>query len=143
MSESHSEGPQIEVQSDENWKERVKEEDRLRDEQAAGRPAATSSEDEDPFVKLPRVDFSILVQMFAAQAMTAMGFIAAPGSEKPVQRLPLARHFIDLLGVLEEKSRGNLTPREEQLLSSTLHDLRLAYVELSRSRGSSPGGGDA
>jgi hypothetical protein len=74
--------------------------------------------------------------------MTALGLLPAPGSDKPEQRLPLARHFIDLLGVLEDKTRGNLTPREEQWLAASLHDLRLAYVELSRS-GNSTSGGDS
>ena len=132
MSESPAEGPQLEIQSDEDWKERVKEEDRQRDEQAAAEPDDGAAASSDPFAQLPRPDFSILVQMFATQAMTSLGLLSPPGAEKPQQQLPLARHFIDLLGVLQEKTRGNLSSNEEELLTTSLHELRLAYVEISR-----------
>lgn len=131
MAESQSDSPQIEIQSDEDWKERVKAEDRKRDEQSAHAGDDASAAD-GPFSQLPRPDFSILVQMFAAQAMTALGLIPAPGAEQPERQLPLARHFIDLLGVLEEKTRGNLSSHEEKLLTTSLHELRMAYVEIGR-----------
>ena len=80
----------------------------------------------------PRVDFAVLVQIFLTQAMAALGLIGEPGKEPPPRHMPLARHFIDLLAVLEEKTRGNLTPTEEKLLSTSLHELRLMYVELGK-----------
>jgi hypothetical protein len=135
MSDPASENTRFEVHSDEDWKERVKSEDRLRDEQLAAEgsaPASDASATPDPFGKLPRVDFSVLVQIFITQAMAALGLIGEPGKEPPPRHLPLARHFIDLLAVLEEKTRGNLTAAEEKLLSTSLHELRLMYVELGK-----------
>jgi hypothetical protein len=49
---------------------------------------------------------------------------------KPVVRLGLARHFVDMLAVLEEKTKGNLSPEEEQMLSGTIHHLRMAFVSV-------------
>lgn len=141
MSESQAEGPQIEVHSDEEWKERVKAEDRQRDEQAA--TAATSADGGNPYGRLPRADFSILVQMFTTQAMTALGILPPPGKDEPEQQLALARHFIDLLGVLNEKTRGNLLPHEEKMLTTSLHELRLAYVELNRQAATSATGDES
>jgi hypothetical protein len=82
--------------------------------------------------QLPPADFTMLVTMFSTQAMVSLGVIPSPESGKPEQNLPLARHFIDLLGVLQEKTRRNLTGHEADLLTNSLHELRLAYVELSK-----------
>jgi hypothetical protein len=127
-------GPQIEVHSDEDWKERVKAEDRLRDEQAS-KPEPAPQEDPTVYDRLPRPEIGTLVQMLATQAMAALGLLPGPDEEKPVLHLPLARHFIDLLGVIEEKTRGNLTAQEEKLLGMSLHELRMTFVEISRQSG--------
>jgi hypothetical protein len=135
MSDPAAENTRFEVHSDEDWKERVKNEDRARDEQRAAErsPSPESVPDaDDPFGKLPRADFAVLVQIFITQAMAALGLLGEPGADPPPRRLSLARHFIDLLAVIDEKSRGNLTPAEEKLLSTSLHELRLMYVELGK-----------
>lgn len=132
MVESTSDSERAHVRSDEEWKERVKAEDRQRDAQAGAADVKPQPPPADPFQNLPRADFSILVQMFSTQAMVALGFIPEPQSGQTVRRLPLARHFIDLLGILEEKTKGNLTSDEQRLLESSLHELRLAYIELCR-----------
>lgn len=145
--EEDTEKPQI--VSDEDWKERVKAEDaaleqRLKDEAAAKQPGATaaaqtteqsaskkSAEAEPDF---PPASFYSLVSMFSTQAMVALGIIPNPLSEKAEVQLPLARHFIDLLAVLENKTKGNLDSNEEVLLTQTLHQLRIAFVELSKQK---------
>jgi hypothetical protein len=132
MSESEAGSARREIHADEEWKERVRNEDRQRDEQRSAPDEPASSTTPDRASRLPRADFSVLVQMFATQAMVALGLIAEPGADAPQRNLPLARHFIDLLGVLDEKSRGNLTPAEQQLLTTSLHELRLVFVELSK-----------
>ena len=137
MPDTPSDTPQIEVHSDEDWKNRVKEEDRLRDEQAA-KQTAPPADDPSTSARLPRADLSTLIQMLATQAMAALGLLAGPGEEQPVLRLPLARHFIDLLGVIEEKTRGNLSQQEEKLISISLHELRMTYVQMSRQSGGDP-----
>jgi hypothetical protein len=79
---------------------------------------------------LPPMDFSTFVVSLRASAVAHMSG-AAEGAEAD---LPLARQEIDLLGILEEKTRGNLTGEEELLLSQVLFDLRTRYVA-ARSRG--------
>lgn len=138
MSESETGSARTEVHSDEEWKERVRNEDRQRDEQRAASQEPASGAAPDRAGRLPRADFSVLVQMFATQAMVALGLLAEPGADTPQRNLPLARHFIDLLGVLDDKSRGNLTPAEQQLLTTSLHELRLVFVELSKLPTASP-----
>ena len=73
---------------------------------------------------LPPMDFSTFVVSLRASAMAHMSG-AADGAETD---LPLARQEIDLLGILEEKTRGNLTGDEERLLSQILFDLRTRYL---------------
>jgi hypothetical protein len=69
--------------------------------------------------------------MLSSQAILAMGLIPAPDGQR-LQELPLAKHFIDLLAVLEAKCGGNLSADEARFLDQSLHELRMAYVEVSR-----------
>ncbi len=118
------------VKVDEEWKARVKAEDealdRAREEQKKAAQAGPATE------QLPPADFATLVSMLSTQAMVALGVLPDPTSQKTEVRLPVARHFIDLLGVLEEKTKGNLNETERRLLDETLHQLRLAFVERTR-----------
>ncbi len=61
--------------------------------------------------------------------MADMGEGPGPDGGNPSRNLPMAKHAIDLLSVLEDKTKGNLTAEEAQLLESLLFDLRLRYVE--------------
>ena len=74
----------------------------------------------------------MLVESLAAQALSTMGQIPGPDG-KPVFQLDYAKHVVDTLGVLEEKTKGNLSPDEAQVLEHVLHDLRMLYVTVSRS----------
>jgi hypothetical protein len=77
---------------------------------------------------IPSASFMSLVQMLATQSMAALGMMAGPDGK--VHKEPaIAKHFIDLLSVLEEKSKGNLDALEAKMLDSLLHDLRMAYVQ--------------
>jgi hypothetical protein len=68
-------------------------------------------------------------------AMLQLGLAARPG-EPPVRPdLPAAQETIDLLALLQQKTKGNLTREEEEILSGSLSELRLAFVELSRRAG--------
>ena len=78
---------------------------------------------------LPPANFTMLLAMFSTQAMVALGMIPHPGTGKPMPNLDLAKHFIDLLGVVEEKTRGNLNDSEKSQLEQALHDLRMLYVQ--------------
>lgn len=76
-------------------------------------------------------DFSGLVLSLASTALMHLGAPAPGGTASPVN-LPRAQEMIDLLGVLEAKTRGNLTSDESALLTNILYTLRLRYVEHAR-----------
>ena len=82
--------------------------------------------------RLPPVDFPTFVLSLGSSALMHMGEElpgAGPADEK---NLPLAKHTIDLLSMLQEKTRGNLSAPEAELLENLLYDLRLRFVERSR-----------
>jgi len=78
---------------------------------------------------LPPADFATLVLSLGSSAVMYLGQSDEPDGKKAPRNLPMAKHAIDLLTVLEEKTKGNLSSEEEQILESLLFDLRLRYVE--------------
>ena len=77
--------------------------------------------------EFPPASFSMLVTTLSAQAMTALGFFPDPSGTMEPNR-SMAKHFIDTLGVLEEKTAGNLDEEEKGMLQETLHQLRMAFM---------------
>lgn len=80
---------------------------------------------------LPHLDFSTFVMSLSHSALVHLGD-APDGDGKSERQLDLARQTIDILGLLHDKTKGNLTGEEERLLSQALVDLRLRFVEVSR-----------
>jgi len=89
-----------------------------------------SAEDAETF---PPASFSLLVLQLATSATIFLGEIALPSTGEKEVNLAGARHYIDLLGILAEKTSGKLDREEERLLNSILTDLRLKYVEKHKS----------
>ena len=85
-----------------------------------------SAADEMP---IPPASFDLLVMTHASQAMLAMGFMPDPTTGEIVKNLKLAGHHVDMLGILEEKTKGNLTEAEAAMLENSLHQLRMAFVQ--------------
>ena len=83
------------------------------------------------------IDFSGIVQMFQIEGFTALGKIAHPMTGKTEKNLEQASFVIDLLAVLQEKTKGNLTDSEARRLDNALRDLRLNYVADNASPASS------
>jgi hypothetical protein len=82
---------------------------------------------------LPPADFAAIALSFASSALFHLGLVADPESGEPGRKnLPLARHAIDLLELLQAKTRGNLTPDETELLANLLTELRVRFVEASQ-----------
>jgi len=79
------------------------------------------------------INFTTFVMGLTTQALMHLGEIADPQHPQPPD-LAAAKQMIDLLGVLRDKTKGNLDGAEEQLLASMLYDLRMRYVEVSRQR---------
>ena len=67
-----------------------------------------------------------------SSALLHLGELEHPDAGGPHKDLSLAKHTIDILGMLEQKTKGNLTPAEGKLISSLLYDLRLRYVEATK-----------
>ena len=79
---------------------------------------------------LPPASFTFLTLSLRAQAEMQLGLMAY-GDEKPEPNLPLARHTIDMMAVLQEKTKGNLTIEEQRLLENSLTELRFRFVQVS------------
>lgn len=83
--------------------------------------------------KLPAVDFSMFVLSLTHSALVHLGDAPAPDGKRE-RNLPLARQTIDLLAILQEKTKNNLSGEEERLLDQALFDLRLRFVEVSKEK---------
>ncbi len=81
---------------------------------------------------LPAVDFHTFVLSLGSSALLHLGELEHPEGGVAETDLPLAKHTIDILSMLEEKTKGNLTSAEEKLIQSLLYDLRLRYVNASK-----------
>ena len=95
------------------------------DSQKGGAPAAEAAH------HVP-VTFSTFLLSLSTQALVHLGEIADPAGGQVGTDLVAAKQIIDLLGVLETKTRGNLDEAEQGLVESMLYDLRMKYVELMR-----------
>jgi hypothetical protein len=80
-------------------------------------------------IPLPEVTFSNFVFSLTTQALIQLGEVQDPGSKEAMKNLPLAKQTIDLIGMLKEKTSGNLTKEEEALVNTALYDLRMRYVK--------------
>lgn len=78
---------------------------------------------------LPEVSFATFIYSLSTSALVHLGEIPEPITEKMDKNLPLAKQTIDILGILQEKTTGNLTQEEENLLNNFLYDLRMRYVK--------------
>ncbi len=83
---------------------------------------------------LPSIDFATFILSLSHSAMVHLGDAPHPEGEKVQINLPLAKQTIDVLGLLEDKTKGNLDGDEERLLTQILFDLRLRYVEQSKKK---------
>ena len=116
---------------DEDWKEQAqKEKEDLVKE--AETEKDTKEEQEQVKKQLPAADFSGLVSMLTTQAFFALGLIRTEEDKDQPADLQLAKYNIDMLEVIEQKSKGNLTEDEEKLLSGALHQLRMSFVKISQ-----------
>ena len=77
---------------------------------------------------LPAVNFSSFIVSLSSSVLFHFGEIPDPVTNKKQRNLPMAKQTIDILGMIEEKTRGNLTKDEDALLKNLLQDLRFRYV---------------
>jgi hypothetical protein len=93
-----------------------------------GQPDADAAGAE-PHHPLPELTFGSFLVSLSSSAFICLGQIPDPHTGKQEKNLPLAKQTIDLLGVLRDKTRNNLTPDEENLFDHLLYDLRMAYIK--------------
>ncbi len=92
-------------------------------EEAQGRE---SKEEEGP---LPEITFINFIFSLSTSALIQLGEVQDPITQKQSKNLPMAKQTIDLIGMLKEKTKGNLTPEEEKFIDNVLFDLRMRYVK--------------
>ena len=78
---------------------------------------------------LPEINFSTFVISLSTQVLMHLGEMASPLSGKVEPDVPVAKQMIDILAMLQDKTRGNLSANEDQLMEDVLFDLRMKYVE--------------
>jgi len=84
--------------------------------------------------RVPKVDFAMLIASFATGALYHLGFAPDPETGRPGERnLPLASQNIDILELIESKTRGNLSADEAGLLEGLLYEVRMRFVEVTKS----------
>lgn len=91
-----------------------------------GIPKEGVSAQEEP---LPQIDFTNFILSLSTSVLIQLGEIQDPYTQKSAQNLPLAKQTIDLIGMLKEKTKGNLSPEEEKVVDYILYDLRMRYVK--------------
>ncbi len=78
---------------------------------------------------LPELDFSAFIFSLATTAQVGLGVIPNPQTNLQVRNLPAAKQMIDIIGMLKEKTTGNLTQDEQALVDSILYNLRMQYIK--------------
>jgi len=116
---------------DEDWKHEAQREKEVLAAQEEKEKKEEETEGPKRGGPLPEGSFSALVSMLATQTLFALGFLQVKGEEEREPDLDLARYNVDLLHTLEEKTKGNLTAEEQQLLKNTLSELRMGYVSVA------------
>jgi hypothetical protein len=109
---------------DGDWKaEAAKEKQRLMEEEAQ------SNDESQPGGGPPAPNFLELINLLAMQAAVGLGGYRGPDGETSPPNPAAAKHFIDLLEVLEVKTKGNLSDEESKTLNAITHEIKMAYVQ--------------
>ena len=104
-----------------------KEESKIKEE---GKKEGALKEDiSAPEGPLAEIDFTNFILSLSTSALIQLGEIQDPFTQKVTKNLPLAQQTIDLIGMLKEKTKGNLSPEEGKIMEYVLYDLRMRYVK--------------
>lgn len=120
---------------DDDWKAQAQAEKERLAEEVDKQSSATGDQAAPSFVEL--------INLLVMQVMAGLGLLAGPGGERIPPNLEAAKHMIDMLQMLEDKTRGNLTDEEKKLLDQVLYEMRMRYVQVSSGGGgptAAPGG---
>ncbi len=127
---------------DEDWKSKVQAEKEAASQAPesdpcaqAETPADAAEAPADAAGPLPPPNLTFLASSLYLQGMVSLGLLPGPTSDKPQVNLPQAKHAIDTLQMLQEKTEGNRTEDESQEIETMLHELRLSYVAVQQQGG--------
>lgn len=112
---------------DEDWKAQVQREKEQAQVKQTEEPAEAAEDSEAGDDEAPST-FGALIQSLAAQCAFALGLIAPPDTKQLMVNLEEARYCVDTLIMLREKTKGNLTPQEQGILTQTLAELQQVYA---------------
>ena len=130
---------------DDDWKSQVAaEKEALKQEAAAVQQAASGTPDggasagekkttTEPPMQMPPASLEMLVTTLATEAMVALGQFPNPVTQELSVSPEHATYAINMLAMLEEKTKGNLTPAEETMMTDLLHQLRMMFVAMQQS----------
>jgi hypothetical protein len=96
-------------------------------QQESEKPSPADASEEQP--QFPEINFSTFVVSLNASTLLHLGAIEDPTTGQKSKNLPMAKPTIDILSMLEQKTAGNLSDEEKNLLKNILYDLRLMYVK--------------
>lgn len=117
------------ISSDDDWKaEAQAEKERLAEQEADAAEAGAGGGGPG---QMPAADFKTLISTMVTQALFAMGAIPDPQTGQRMVHVELAKHHIDMLGVIEDKTAGNLDDEESKMLGESLNELRQNFVMLA------------
>ena len=88
--------------------------------------------DELETVEFPEASFDMLLMQHHTQAMLAMGMIPDPATGQVIKNKSAAKFHIDMLGIIQKRTKGNLNQGEEDALNGVLHNLRMMFVEVNK-----------
>jgi hypothetical protein len=88
-----------------------------------------SPEDKTLPTSLPEIDFSTFLFSISSTALLHFGDFPDPTTNRKEKNLPMVKQSIDIIGMLKEKTKGNLTPEEDNLIDNILYDLRMRYIQ--------------
>lgn len=91
--------------------------------------SAEAQEEERTDYQLPEINFATFIFSLNHSVLVHLGVMDDPSTGEKVKNLPLAKQTIDILGMLEEKTKGNLIEDEEKMLKNILYDLRMIYIK--------------
>jgi len=91
---------------------------------------AEEKETNEERIEMPPVEFTTFIGNLASTAFAYMGGIQDPETKKPIVQVDIAKHHIDTIEMLREKTQGNLTSPEKNFLENTLYNLRMSYVRI-------------
>ncbi len=128
-----AEEPKLIIDTD--WKSQAQaEKERLAQKSTPAKPAAAADAGAAPGAEgePPEVRFEDVVGLLATQALSYLGYFGDPQTGQAVVSLEYAKLHIDMLVVLEAKTKNNLTEQEQKFLTKTLGQLRMEFVEISK-----------